>query len=174
MTREEKKNLIDSLTEKINNANHIYLTDISDLNAEDTSDLRRLCFQKEIQLTVVKNKLLEKALTNSELELDEMFTVLKGNTSIMFCEQGSVPAKMITEFRKKHKRPLLKAAYVEESVYIGDEQLEALSKIKSKEEVIGDIILLLQSPAKSVISSLQSGGTKLLAILDTLSEKNEE
>ena len=172
MRREDKVKLVESLTEKINIAPHFYLADISDLNAEDTSNLRRACFKKNIELQVVKNTLLKKAFENSEKNVEELYDVLVNNTSIMFSEVGNVPAKLIKEFRKKVKdRPLLKAAYVEESVYVGDNQLEALANIKSKEELIGDIIALLQSPAKNVVSALQSGGQTLVGVLKTLSEK---
>ena len=173
MTRDDKNKVIDDLAQKINDAKHFYLTDISTLNAEDTSNLRRKCFEKEIQLLVVKNTLLKKALEKSEKEYDELFDVLKNSTSIMFTEIGSSPAKLIKDFRKKLDRPVLKAAFVEESVYVGDDQLDALAKIKSKEELLGDLIVLLQSPAKNVISALQSGGSTLAGVIKTLSEKSE-
>jgi large subunit ribosomal protein L10 len=171
MTREEKSNLIEELTEQISNTKNIYLTDISGLNAEETSSLRRKCFEGQIKLKVVKNTLLKKAFEKFEGQYSELFEALKENTTLMFSETGNAPAKLIKEFRKTKEKPRLKAAYVEESVYIGDEHLEALSNIKSKEELIGDIILLLQSPAKNVISSLNSAGGKLAGILETLSEK---
>ena len=174
MRREDKNKIIEEITGKISNSSHIYLADTSELNAAETSDLRRACFNKDIELVVVKNTLLEKALEKSEGDYEELKQVLHGPTSVMFCETGNVPAKLIKEFRKKHERPVLKAAFVEESVYIGDEQLEALANIKSKEELIGDIILLLQSPMKNVISSLQSGANKITGILKTLSEKEEK
>ena len=171
MKRSEKLTIIDNLTEQINSYNHFYLADIADLNAEDSSSLRRLCFTKDVKLVVVKNTLLRKALENSEKNTDELFDSLKGSTSIMFCEVGNTPAKLIKEFSKVHKKPLLKAAYVEESVYVGENQLEALSTIKSKDELLGDLVALLQSPMKTVIGQLQSGGSKIHGILQTLSEK---
>jgi len=171
MTREEKKEIIQNLTNKINETSHFYLTDISALNAADTSDLRRKCFEKDINLMVVKNTLLKKALENSEGNFDELYELLKDSTSIMFCDTGNVPAKLIKDFRKKHEKPIIKGAYVEQSVYIGDNQLDTLASLKSKEELIGDVILMLQSPAQKVISGLQSGGGKLAGILKTLSEK---
>lgn len=171
MKRSEKLEIIDNLTEQINSYNHFYLADIADLNAEDSSSLRRLCFTKDVKLVVVKNTLLRKALENSEKNTDELYDSLKGNTSVMFSEVGNTPAKLIKEFTKKHKKPLLKAAYVEESVYVGENQLEALSTIKSKDELLGDLIGLLQSPMKTVIGQLQSGGNKIHGILQTLSEK---
>ncbi|WP_339738367.1 50S ribosomal protein L10 [uncultured Sunxiuqinia sp.] len=171
MKRSEKLEIIDNLTEQINSYNHFYLADIAGLNAEDSSSLRRLCFTKEVKLVVVKNTLLRKALENSEKNTDELYDSLKGNTSVMFCEVGNVPAKLIKEFSKKRKKPLLKAAYVEESVYVGENQLEVLSTLKSKDELLGDLIGLLQSPMKTVIGQLQSGGNKIHGILQTLSEK---
>jgi large subunit ribosomal protein L10 len=157
----------------IKGSNHFYLTDISDLNATDTSDLRRKCFEKNIELVVVKNTLLQKALEHAgEERYAELFTTLKGSTSVMFTETGNVPGKLIKEFRKKHKKPILKGAFVEESIYIGDNQIDALANIKSKEELIGDIILILQSPMKNVISSLNSGKHILAGLVKTLSEKN--
>ena len=171
MTREEKSQVIDALTTQLADGNIIYLADISGLNALQTSDLRRACFKANIKLAVVKNTLLEKAMQKSDKDFGELPSVLKGNTSLMFSETGNAPAKLIKEFRKKSNKPLLKGAYVEEAIYIGDEQLDALVNIKSKEELIGDIITLLQSPAKNVVSALQSGGNKLTGILKTLSEK---
>jgi large subunit ribosomal protein L10 len=173
MTRDEKMKVIDDLAQKINDSKHFYLTDISELNADDTSNLRRKCFEKDIQLIVVKNTLLKKALEKSDKEYNELMDVLKNSTSIMFSEVGNSPAKLIRDFRKTLERPVLKAAFVEESIYIGDDQLDMLSKIKSKEELIGDLIVLLQSPAKNVISALQSGGNTLTGILSTLSKKEE-
>jgi len=171
MKREDKNVIIQELTEKLNRYDHFYLTDISNLNAADTSVLRRKCFDKSINLVVVKNTLLKKALEESEKNFEEIYDVLKESTSIMFSESGNVPAKLIKEFRKKHDRPLLKAAYVEQSFYFGDDQVEMLSTLKTRDELIGDIILMLQSPAQNVISALQSGGNKLAGIVKTLSEK---
>ena len=171
MKREDKSVLIDSLTEQIIAASHFYLTDISDLNAQDTSALRRECFKKNIKMQVVKNTLLKKALEKSGREAQELFPALAFNTSIMFTEVGNSPAKLIKEFRKTHKKPVFKAAFVEEACYVGEDQLENLINIKSREELIGDIILLLQSPIKNVVSSLQSGGQTLTGVLKTLSNK---
>ncbi len=175
MKRSEKQTIIDNLTQEINSYNHFYLADISNLNASSTSDLRRACFQKEVKLIVVKNTLLKRAIEASNKEASELFNVLEGNTSLMFSDSGNVPARLIQDFRKKNKslnRPLLKAAYVEESVYVGENQLEVLANLKSKNELIGEVIGLLQSPAKNVISALQGGGgQKIVGILKTLSEK---
>ena len=171
MTREEKSQVIEALTTQLTDGNIIYLADISGLNALDTSNLRRACFKANIKLAVVKNTLLSKAMEKSDKDFGDLPSTLKGNTSLMFSETGNAPAKLIKEFRKKSDKPLLKGAYVEEAIYIGDDQLDSLVNIKSKEEVIGDIITLLQSTAKNVISALQSGGSKLSGILKTLSEK---
>tara|TARA_R110002096_G_scaffold115923_1_gene251405 strand:- start:36 stop:554 length:519 start_codon:yes stop_codon:yes gene_type:complete len=172
MTREEKLNVIEDLTAQLANNSTIYLADISGMDAVATSDLRRACFKANIKLAVVKNTLLAKAMEASDREFGELPTVLKGSTSLMFGETGNGPAKLIKAFRAKTKdKPLLKGAFVEEAVYIGDDQLESLVNIKSKEEVIGDIIGLLQSPAKNVISGLKASGGKLAGILKTLSEK---
>ncbi len=171
MKREDKAEIINELALKLKEASHFYLTDTSELNAEDTSFLRRKCFEKEIELVVVKNTLLRKAMEQSDTDYSEMFDVLKGATSIMFTETGNIPGKLIQEFRKKSEKPIVKAAFVEESVYIGDDQLEALASIKSKNELIADVIGLLQSPAKNVVSALQSSGQTLTGVLKTLSER---
>lgn len=171
MTREEKATVIKELTSQLGESPTIYLADISGLDAGTTSDLRRACFKANVKLAVVKNTLLAKAMEASDREFGELPEVLKGNTSLMFSETGNVPAKLIKTFRKKSDRPLLKGAYIEEAIYIGDDKLDALVSIKSKEEMIGEIIGLLQSPAKNVISGLKSGGGKLAGILKTLSEK---
>ena len=171
MTREQKSQIIDDLTSQLTDNTTIYLADISGLDALTTSNLRRACFKANVRLAVVKNTLLSKAMEKSDKEFGELPEVLKGNTSLMFSETSNAPAKVIKEFRKKSDKPLLKGAYIEEAIYVGDDQLDMLVNIKSKEELIGDIISLLQSPAKNVISALQSGGSKLSGILKTLSEK---
>lgn len=171
MRREEKNAIVNGLTEQINNARHFYLTDISELNAADTSSLRRKCFEKDIELVVVKNTLLKQALEKSEGNYEELYDILKNSTSVMFCETGNVPAKLIKEFRREYDRPLLKAAFVEESIYLGDEQLDALSSLKSKNELIADVLLLLQSPMKNLLSAMQSGGNNLAGALRTLAEQ---
>jgi len=171
MTREEKANVIQDLTTQLGDSATIYLADISGLDAGATSALRRACFKANIKLAVVKNTLLSKAMEASEKEFGELPEVLKGNTSLMFSEVANAPAKVIKNFRKKSDKPLLKGAFIEEAIYIGDNQLDTLVSIKSKEEMIGEIIGLLQSPAKNVISGLKSGGGKLAGILKTLSER---
>ena len=171
MTREEKSQVIEDLTAELASNANIYLADISGLNAGTTSNLRRACFKANVKLAVVKNTLLSKAMEASDRDFGDLPTVLKGNTSVMYSETGNVPAKLIKTFRKKSEKPLLKGAFIEESVYIGDNQLDMLVDIKSKEELIGEIIGLLQSPAKNVVSALKSSGGKLAGILKTLSEK---
>ena len=171
MTREEKKQAIDQLTEVLNQNSTVYLTDIAGLDAGQTSQLRRLCFQKGVTLSVVKNTLLKKAMERSDRKFDDLFETLKGNTSILLSDTGNVPAKLIKDFRKKSPKPLLKGAYIDESIFIGDNELDALSKIKSKEELVGEIITLLQSPARNVISALQSGGNTISGLLSTLEER---
>ncbi|OIQ30723.1 MAG: 50S ribosomal protein L10 [Bacteroidetes bacterium MedPE-SWsnd-G2] len=171
MTREEKSRVIEELTVQLAENSNLYLTDISGLNAVTTSELRRACFKANIQLSVVKNTLLEKAMEASDKDYGDLPSTLKGNTSVMYSETGNAPAKVIKAFRKKSDRPILKGAFIEEAVYLGDEQLDALVDIKSKEELIGDVIALLQSPAKNVVSALKSGGGKISGILKTLSQK---
>ncbi len=171
MTREEKSQVIKDLTAQLTEGSIIYLADISGLDALSTSNLRRACFKANVKLAVVKNTLLAKAMENADKDFENLSDTLKGNTSMMIAETGNAPAKVIKEFRKTSDRPILKGAYVEEAVYIGDDQLDALVNIKSKEEVIGEIIGLLQSPAKNVISALKSGGSTLSGIIKTLSEK---
>ena len=171
MTREEKSLVIEDLTAQLANNQIIYLADISGLNALNTSNLRRACFKANVKLAVVKNTLLAKAMEASDKEFGELPSVLKGNTSIMISETGNAPAKVIKEFRKKSDKPLLKGAFIEEAIYVGDDYLDTLVNIKSREELIGDIVGLLQSPAKNVVSALKSGGGKIAGILKTLSEK---
>ena len=171
MRREEKEVIIDNLAQRLDETKHFYLTDISSLDAEQTSNLRRKCFEKEISLLVVKNTLLRQAMEKSEGDFNDLYDVLKDSTSIMFCETGNIPAKLIKEFRKTMEKPLLKAAFVEESIYIGDDQLDALSNIKSKDELLGDLLMLLQSPATNLVSALASSSNKMAGALLTLSEK---
>lgn len=171
MTKEEKNIQIDNLTEVLKGTDIVYIADIAGLNAVQTSNLRRLCHKSNIQLNVVKNTLLRKAMERSGKGFDELFPVLKGNTSILVSETGNAPAKLIKEFRKKSKIPLLKGAFIQESVYIGDEQLDTLISLKSKEELIGDVIALLQSPAKNVVSALQSGKNTIGGLIKALEER---
>ena len=173
MTREEKSLVIDNLTAQLAENNVIYVTDLTGLDAQQTSALRRACFKADIKLAVVKNTLLAKAMESSDKEFGELPHILKGNSALMYAEVGNAPAKLIKEFRKKSDKPVLKGAYIASAVFVGDNQLDALAAIKSKNEIIGDIIGLLQSPAKNVISALKSSGGKLAGIIKTLSEKEQ-
>jgi len=173
MLKDVKSAIISDISELIQEYNHFYITDIESLDASETSDLRRNCFKNEIKLLVVKNTLLKRALEQAEGDYSELYPTLVGNTAVMFCNTGNAPAKMIkTLHGKKWEKPVLKSAYVEESVYIGADQLEFLTAIKSKEELIGDVITLLQSPAKNVISALQSGSGTIHGLLQAIGEKN--
>ena len=171
MNKAEKIKVIDDLILSLSNSKNLYLTDISGLNASQTSDLRRACFKADIKLSVVKNTMLSRAIDASDKNFGEIPSVLKGNTSLMFSEAGNAPAKIIKEFRKKNDRPILKAAFIEEAVYIGDSQLDTLVAIKSREELIGEVIGLLKSPVQNVVSALQSSGNNLSGVLKTLSER---
>ncbi|MFT4681313.1 MAG: large subunit ribosomal protein L10 [Flavobacteriales bacterium] len=173
MTKEEKQLQIDKIASSINGTPNFYLADISGMNAETTILLRKACHKKGIKLAVVKNTLLKKALDTLEADYSEVYDTLKGNTSIMFSETGNAPARLIKEFNKKHDKPVLKAAYVEESIYVGADQLPMLVEIKSKDELLGEIIGLLQSPATNVISALKAQGGNIAGILQTLAEKGE-
>jgi len=157
MKKEDKIQIIDSLTEQINASNHFYLADTSGMNAESTSALRRACFEKQIKMVVVKNTLLHKALERAEVECNDLTGILKGATSLMLSDVGNTPAKLIKEFSKGKDKPALKGAFVEGAVYIGEGELDTLVAIKSKEELIGDIIAALQSPIQKVISALENG-----------------
>ena len=173
MTKEEKLVVINSLTEQLQAYPHFYITNIEALNAEQTASLRRECFESNVKLVVVKNTLLAKALEKAEKADAELVKVLEGPTSVLFAHVAKAPAVLIKEFRKKADKPVLKAAFAEGGVYVGDDKLDALCNIKSKEELIGDIIALLQSPAKNVISALQANvGQKIAGIVKTLESRN--
>ncbi len=174
MRKEGKNQIIDTLAEEIKSNNHFYLADISGFDVETTSKLRRACYKNNIKLKVVKNTLLRKAMEKFDGKFESFYDVLIGSTSIIFSETGNTPAKVIKSFRKNNAKPLIKGAYVQEGIYIGDSQLEILINLKSKEEVIGDIIMLLQSPVKNVVSALQSNSSfKIAGIIKTLSDKKE-
>ena len=173
MTREEKSKVIEKLTTELAENTNIYMTDVSGLDASETSKLRRACFKANIKLSVVKNTLLSKAMETSEKDFGNLDEVLVGNTALMYSEVGNSPAKLIKQFRKKSERPLLKGASIEDAIYVGDDQVEFLANIKSREELIGEVITLLQSPAKNVISALQSSGSTISGVLKTLSENNK-
>ncbi len=175
MKKEDKTVIIEQLKSQLDEYAHFYVTDIEGLNAEKTSELRRACYNKGIKLVVVKNTLLQKALEGKNID-EQMLACLKGNTALMLCNTGNTPAKLIKDYADKDKKnpdvkPALKAAFVEDVTYVGAEQLNFLVAIKSKNELIADLVALLQSPAKNVISSLQSGANTLHGVLKTLGEK---
>ena len=171
MKREEKQVIIDNLTEQIKAHKHIYISDISELDAAATQELRRACFKAGIKLIQVKNTLLRVALDGLEADYDETYSALTGSSAVMLSETGNAPAKLIKEFRKNHDKPVLKAAFVEECAYVGENQLDALVSIKSKEELLGDIVLLLQSPMQKLISALESGKNTIGGVLKTLEDR---
>lgn len=171
MKREEKQVIIDNLTEQIKAHKHIYISDISELDAAATQELRRACFKAGIKLIQVKNTLLRVALDALEADYNEIYSALTGSSAVMLSETGNAPAKLIKEFRKNHDKPVLKAAFVEECAYVGENQLDALVSIKSKEELLGDIVLLLQSPMQKLISALESGKNTIGGVLKTLEDR---
>ena len=174
MNKEEKGKAVEELKGQLADYKSIYLTDIAGLNAVQTSKLRRECFNSNVKLSVVKNTFLERAMSESENDFGELKELLKGNTAVMLSTIANSPAKVIKKFRKDGDKPILKGAFVDEAIYIGDEHIEALFNLKSKEEVIGEIITLLQSPAKNVISALKSSSGKIAGLVKTLSEKTVE
>jgi len=171
MKKEEKHEVVLALTETIAEYGNFYITDTANLSVAKVNDIRRKCFESDIKMQVAKNKLIRKAMEASEGDFSEMFDVLKGSSSILFSKSANAPAKLIKQLRKSGDKPVLKAAYIDSAVFIGDNQLDALVNLKSKEELVADIIALLQSPAKNVISGLQSGGNKLAGIVKTLQER---
>jgi len=172
MNREEKAQYIDDLAAELSAATILYLTDTADLTVETVNNLRRRCFQSNISLKVVKNTLLKKAMDRVEgKNYGELTTLLKGSTSIMISQEANAPARSIQEFRKTNQTPILKGAYIEEAIFVGDNQLVTLESMKSKEELIGEIVGLLQSPAKNVLSGLKGAGGKIAGILKTLEER---
>ena len=172
MRKEDKSTIIEQIAATVNEYGHFYLVDVTAMNAAATSDLRRICFKSDIKLMLVKNTLLHKALESLEGDYSPLYACLKGTTALMFSNVANAPAKLIKE-KAKDGIPGLKGAYAEESFYVGADQLDALISIKSKNEVIADIVALLQSPAKNVISALQSGGNTLHGVLKTLGERPE-
>ena len=172
MKKEVKDTIIVELGQKLKEYPHFYLVDLTGLNAEKTSDLRRKCFKSEIKLMVVKNTLLHKAFEASDIDFSPMYESLKGNTAVMFTNTANVPAKLLKEYTKEGI-PALKAAYAEESIFVGAEKLEELAALKSKNELIADVVALLQSPAKNVVSALQSGANTIHGVLKTLGERPE-
>ena len=172
MKKEVKDTIINELGQKLQEFPHFYLVDVTGLDAEKTSDLRRKCFKSEIKMVVVKNKLLHKAFEASDVDFTPMYDSLKGNTAVLFTNTANVPAKLLKDYEKDGV-PALKAAYAEESFYVGADKLSELVALKSKNEVIAEIVALLQSPAKNVVSALQSGGNTIHGVLKTLGERPE-
>ena len=172
MRKEDKYTVVENISNILKDYSCVYLAETAGLNAEKTSELRRACAKADIKLVVVKNTLLKKAMDQSEIDYSGLYPAMKGATSLLLSNTGNAPAKLLKSFIKKDdKLPVLKAAFVEETVYMGAEQLDFLASLKSKNELIADVVALLQSPAKNVISALQSGGNKLHGILETLSNK---
>ncbi len=171
MTKDQKAAVVEELTQKLEDATFFYIADSSTLTVEEVNNLRRRCFEKDIELRVAKNTLIKKAMEASSKDFEGLYEVLHGPTSLMFTNVSNAPAKLIKEFRKSHEKPVLKAASIDSDFFIGDDQLETLSNLKSKEELVGEIIGLLQSPAKNVISGLKGAGDKLAGLLKTLSER---
>jgi len=175
MTKAEKTQLIEELVVKFSDAKYFYLTDFSTLNAEQTSDLRRMCSEKDVEMVVIKNKLIKKALQRiSEEQYEGVFEHLAGPTAVLFSESGKLPAQILKEYRKTNKMPTLKAAYVESSVVAGDDQIDYLSTLKSKEDMIGDLIGLLQAPMTNLMGALNSGSGTIHGILKALEERGEQ
>lgn len=172
MKKEDKEVIIKQLGEKLNEFAHFYLVDVTGMNAKATSDLRRKCFTQNIKMVVVKNTLLKQTFKDAELDYSPLYETLKGNTAVLFTQTANQPAKLLKEY-KKEGIPALKAAYAEEGFYIGADQLDTLCAIKSKNEVIADIVALLQSPAKNVVALLQSAGQTIHGVLKTLGERPE-
>ena len=174
MKREDKGPIINQISDLLNKYPNVYITDTSSLTVAKINQLRRICFSKDIKMLVAKNSLIQKAMEKNNAEAySGIFEALKGTSALMFSELGNAPAKVIKEFRKKGDKPALKGAYIDTAIFLGDNQLDMLFALKSRNELIGDIIALLQSPAKNVISGLKSGGGKLAGILKTLSERPE-
>lgn len=175
MTKAEKTATIETLKEKFASTEFFYLTDSSTLTVAQINNFRRLCFEKGIEMKVVKNTLAIKALQSfpKEKGYDELYDSLKGPTAVLFTETASLPAKVLKEFRRKTDKPVLKAAYIDTAIYTGDDKIDVLSNLKSKEDLVADIIALLQSPAKNVISALQSGGQTIVGLLKALEERGE-
>lgn len=171
MKREEKQVIIDNLTEQIKSYKHFYISDISELDAAATQALRKECFEAGIKLIQVKNTLLRVALGNLESSCEELYCSLVGSSAIMLTETGNAPAKLIKKFRMSHDKPVFKSAYVEECIYVGENQLDALVSIKSKNELIADIVLMLQSPMQKLISSLETGKNTIGGVLKTLEDR---
>ena len=171
MNKEEKNELVLALTERIKEYGNFYITDTANLTVAKVNAIRRKCFESEITMQVAKNSLIKKAMEAAEGDFSPIYDVLKGSSTILFTKSATAPAKLIKQLRKTGEKPILKAAYIDAAIFVGDNQLDTLINLKSKEQLIGEIIGLLQSPAKNVISGLQSGGNKLAGIVKTLQER---
>ncbi|MBS1527731.1 MAG: 50S ribosomal protein L10 [Bacteroidetes bacterium] len=171
MTKEEKHELVLALTEQMKEYGNFYITDTANLTVAKVNDIRRKCFESDITMQVAKNTLIKKAMEATGGDFSPIYDVLKGSSTILFTKSATAPAKLIKQLRKAGEKPILKAAYIDSAVFIGDNQLDTLINLKSKEQLIGEIIGLLQSPAKNVVSALQSGGNKLAGIVKTLQER---
>ncbi len=171
MRKEEKQEIVQALTEQIKSYGNFYIADTADLSVASINEIRRKCFDQGIVVKVAKNTLIRIAMEQAGIDSEEIKGVLKGSSTLMFSETGNAPAKMIKALRKTSDKPVLKGAYIDSAVFIGDNQLDMLTQLKSKEELVGDIIGLLQSPAKNVVSALQSGKNTLAGLVKTLQER---
>lgn len=170
MTRAEKKALIDTLVEKFNNSNFFYITDYGSMSVAELNDFRRKCFESGIEYKAVKNKLIQKALEQVEGDFEGLFPTLKGSSAIMFSEEAKTPGVVLKKFREGSEKPLLKSAYIDTDIFIGDENIETLSKLKSKADLLGEVVTLLQSPMATLLGQLNSGGNKVQALLKGIEE----
>lgn len=175
MTKAEKKALLDALTDKFTNSKFFYITDYGSMSVAELNDFRRKCFESGIEYKAIKNKLIQKALeTVDDTAYEGLFDTLKGSSAIMFTEEAKTAGVVLKEFRKEHEKPVLKGAYIDTDIFIGDEQIEVLSKLKSKADLLGEVVTLLQSPMKTVLGQLTSGGSKIHALLQSIEERNSE
>lgn len=172
MNKEEKHELVIALTEQMKEYGNFYITDTSNLTVAKINDIRRKCFESDITMKVAKNSLIQKAMeATGDGDYSQIYDVLKGSSSILFSKSATAPAKLIKQLRKRGDKPILKAAYIDSSIFVGDNQIDTLINLKSKEQLVGEIIGLLQSPAKNVVSALQSGGNILAGVVKTLQER---
>ncbi len=175
MTKAEKKALIEALTDKFTNSKFFYITDFGSMSVADMNDFRRKCFEKGIEYKAAKNSLIQKALEAVDSEAYKgLFDTLKGHSGIMFAEDAKVPGVLLKEFRKTNEKPLLKSAYIDSDIFLGDESIDMLSKLKSKQDLLGEIVTLLQSPMANLLGQLQSGGNTIHALLQSLEERQAD